>query len=44
MYLFYLADHGHSACIASLLSIYYRVIATRSKDLTWDVLAIELLA
>lgn len=33
---------GILACVGSLLSLYYRVVFIRSPDLTWNVMAVEL--
>ena len=31
-----------SACLGSLLSTYYRVVEARSPDITWNIMAVEL--
>ncbi|KAF6238584.1 hypothetical protein HO173_003089 [Letharia columbiana] len=33
---------GILACVGSLLSLYYRVVSSRSPDLTWNIMAVEL--
>ncbi|CAF9943010.1 MAG: hypothetical protein ALECFALPRED_010428, partial [Alectoria fallacina] len=33
---------GIFACLGSLLSIYYRVVERRSPDVTWNIMAVEL--
>lgn len=37
-------DNRYSACIASLLSIYYRVLSNQVRDRSWNLLPVELLA